>query len=327
MAWLDRLRSGLGRSRQGLLSHLQSGLGEDDDPSRDPAEMIEEALIASDIGPAVAMRIAEEAVASARGRHPSLEDLLVQLRRILLERLDGCEKPLRFRTDGEPTVILLCGVNGAGKTTTLAKLSSQLLGSERGSNRPVVFAAADTFRAAAIEQLEVWSTRVGAELVRHQLGADPSAVVYDAIGRVERTGGVLFIDTAGRLQTNHNLMEELRKIERTAEKRLGRPIDDRLLVLDATTGQNGLSQGQRFHDAVDLTGIVMTKLDGTARGGIVVSVWERLRVPLMYIGVGETEEDLHPFRAQEFVDALLKHPASSNDLRSNETTKRTTNDN
>ena len=316
MAWLDRLRSGLGRSRQGLVENLQSGLGEDDDPSRDPAEIIEEALIASDIGPAAAMMIAEEAVASARGRRPSLEDLLVQLRRILLERLDGCEKPLRIRTDGEPTVILLCGVNGAGKTTTLAKLSNQLLGSERGTERPVVFAAADTFRAAAIEQLEVWSRRVGAEIVRHQLGADPSAVVYDAIGRVERTGGVLFIDTAGRLQTNHNLMEELRKIERTAEKRLGRPIDDRLLVLDATTGQNGLSQGQRFHDAVDLTGIVMTKLDGTARGGIVVSVWERLRVPLMYIGVGETQEDLRPFRAQEFVDALLKHPTPSNALRS-----------
>ncbi len=311
MAWIDRLRTGLGRSRHVLVDSLRSGFSADGDASRDPAEMIEEALIASDIGPALAMTIAEEAIAAARGRRPSLDDVLSQLRRILLERLDGCEKTLRLRADGQPTVILLCGVNGAGKTTTLAKLSAQFLGSGHSHDRPVVFAAADTFRAAAIEQLEVWSERVGAELVRHQLGADPSAVVYDAIGRVERTGGVLLIDTAGRLQTNHNLMEELRKIERTAEKRLGRPIDDRLLVLDATTGQNGLSQGERFHDAVDLTGIVMTKLDGTARGGIVVSVWERLRVPLLYIGVGETQDDLRPFSASEFVDALLEPPAPS----------------
>jgi len=310
MAWRDRLRSGLGRSRSGLVKSLQSGL-EAGSPSRDPAELVEEALIASDIGPSLAMTIAEEAVSSARGRRPSLDEVLDQLRGILVQRLEGCEKPLRLRVDGEPTVILLCGVNGAGKTTTLAKLSTQLLGADRSVDRPVVFAAADTFRAAAIEQLEIWGTRVGAELVRHQIGADPSAVVYDAIGRVERTGGVLFIDTAGRLQTNHNLMEELQKIERTAEKRLGRPIDDRLLVLDATTGQNGLSQGRRFHEAVDLTGIVLTKLDGTARGGIVVSVWEQLRVPLMYIGVGETQDDLHPFSAHEFVDALLERPAQS----------------
>ncbi|MBN1858776.1 signal recognition particle-docking protein FtsY [Candidatus Bipolaricaulota bacterium] len=311
MAWIDRLRSGLGRSRNGLIGSLRSGLSEEHDATSDPAEMIEEALIASDIGPELAAAIAEEAIASARGRRPALEDVLSQLRRILLERLEGCEKPLRLRADGEPTVILLCGVNGAGKTTTLAKLSSQLLGPDGSPSRPAVFAAADTFRAAAIEQLEVWGARVGAELVRHQLGADPSAVVYDAIGRVERTGGVLFIDTAGRLQTNHNLMEELQKIERTAEKRLGRPVDERLLVLDATTGQNGLSQGQRFHEAVNLTGIVITKLDGTARGGIVVSVWERLRVPLMYIGVGEARDDLRPFSVQQFVDALLEQPAPS----------------
>lgn len=322
MAWIDRLRTGLGRSRNGLVETLRTGLGEADGGARDPVEMIEDALIASDIAPAMAMTIAEESVAAVRGRRPSLDDVLAQLRRILLLRLDGCEKPLRLRGDGQPTVVLLCGVNGAGKTTTLAKLATQLVGGDRSTDRPVVFAAADTFRAAAIEQLEVWSVRVGAELVRHCLGADPSAVVYDAIGRVERTGGVLFIDTAGRLQTNHNLMEELQKIERTAEKRLGRPVDHRLLVLDATTGQNGLSQARRFHEAVDLTGIVMTKLDGTARGGIVVSVWEDLRVPLMYIGVGETQEDLRPFSAHEFVDALLEQSDRSRDHGASEETKR-----
>jgi fused signal recognition particle receptor len=197
----------------------------------------------------------------------------------------------------------MVGVNGVGKTTTIAKLAAHLRRAD--PDLPLTFAAADTFRAAAVEQLAVWAEGIGATLVRQQPGADPAAVAFDAVERASRTGGVVFIDTAGRLQTKHNLMEELKKIDRTVRKRLGRGADARLLVLDATTGQNGISQAERFHEAVDLTGIVLTKLDGTSKGGVVLAIRERLGVPIQYIGVGESAEDLHEFSATEFVEALF----------------------
>jgi fused signal recognition particle receptor len=217
--------------------------------------------------------------------------------------LEGIEKPFAIRSDGKPTVILVAGVNGAGKTTTIAKLAQRLRAEHPGI--PITFAAADTFRAAAIEQLGIWSERISVDFIRHQPGADPSAVVFDAVDHIMRTGGVLFIDTAGRLQTKHNLMEELKKIERTVAKKLGRGSDERLLVLDATTGQNGISQARHFHDAINLSGIVLTKVDGTGKGGVVLAIWEALRIPLTHIGVGETAEDLHAFSATEFAEALF----------------------
>jgi fused signal recognition particle receptor len=199
-------------------------------------------------------------------------------------------------------VVLVLGVNGSGKTTSLAKIARRL----REQGRSVVLAAGDTFRAAAIEQLEIWAERIGAKLIKHQPGADPGAVAYDAVEyALHHDQDVVLIDTAGRLHTKHNLMEELKKIRRVVEKRLGREVDERLLVLDATIGQNALAQAQTFHEAVPLTGLVITKLDGTAKGGVIVPIAKELQIPIKFIGVGETAEDLREFRAREFVEALL----------------------
>ena len=301
MAWLDRLRAGLTKTRSGLADGLTSLLRGRAKLTEEDLERVEEILIAGDVGGQLAVEIAAElAEAVRRDRRDPLEIL----KEMLLERLGVAEEsPLVVRGDGEPTVVLVVGVNGVGKTTTIAKLAAHL--KKESPDLPLIFAAADTFRAAAVEQLAVWAERIGADIVRQQQGADPAAVAFDAIERARRTGGVLFIDTAGRLQTKHNLMEELKKVERTVTKRLGRPADARLLVLDATTGQNGIPQAERFHEAVELTGIVLTKLDGTAKGGVIFAVGDRLGVPIQYIGVGESAEDLHPFEAAEFVDALF----------------------
>jgi len=302
MAWIDRLRSGLRQTRAGLVGAIGEVLVHGGAVGDAELEAIEEILIAGDVGARMAVGLIAELTAEARG-HLSGEELLVSLKEAIRLRLADCERSLALRSDGEPTVILVSGVNGSGKTTTIAKLAAHLR--ERDSSLPVTLAAADTFRAAAIEQLAAWAQRVNADLIKHRTGADPSAVVFDAVDHVRRTGGVLFVDTAGRLQTKHNLMEELRKIERTVTKKLGRSSDERLLVLDATTGQNGISQATRFHEAIELTGIVLTKLDGTAKGGVVLAVWDALNVPLMYIGVGEREEDLHEFSSEQFVEALF----------------------
>jgi fused signal recognition particle receptor len=300
-AWTERLRDGLSRSRQGWVRGVSALLQSERRGDEALRERIEELLLGADLGPRVALELAAQL---ASGSTLEIDASRDPLREALLGRLDGCEGSIGARPGGELTVLLVAGVNGAGKTTTVAKLASWLR--ERDAAIPLTFAAADTFRAAAAEQLAVWAERVGADLVRQEPGADPAAVVFDAIGHAQRVGGALLIDTAGRLQTRHNLMEELRKIERTVEKRLGRRADERLLVLDATTGQNGVSQALRFHEAIGLTGIVLTKLDGTAKGGIVFAVWEALGVPLTAIGIGERMEDLRPFRSEEFVDALLR---------------------
>ncbi len=301
MAWIDRLKAGLSKTREGLTSTITQVLrGAKKKLSADDIELLEEALIAGDVGAQTAMDLVEE-LQAAMTRNES--DPIQVLQTIIQDRLDGIEKSLSLRSDGQPTVFLVAGVNGAGKTTTIAKLATQLRADH--PNIPVTFAAADTFRAAAIEQLHIWAERVGADFIRHQPGADPSAVVFDALDHAIRVGGVLFVDTAGRLQTKHNLMEELKKIERTVSKKMERASDERLLVLDATTGQNGISQARHFHDAIDLSGIVLTKVDGTAKGGVVLAIWDALQIPLTHIGVGESAEDLHAFSAPEFVEALF----------------------
>jgi len=264
---------------------------------------LEELLIGADVGVETTEKLLE------RLRRRVWEDGLIrpeEVRRAFEDELirvlsvDGTG--LNLRPDG-PAVILVVGVNGSGKTTTIGKLAHML----RSQGRRVIVAAADTFRAAAIDQLRVWAERAGAELVAHQPGADPAAVVYDALQAAKARGaGAVIIDTAGRLQTKVPLMEELKKVRRVIEKADGRSPDETLLVLDATTGQNGLSQARHFAEAVGLTGIVLAKLDGTAKGGIVFAIADRLKIPIKFVGTGEKIEDLAPFDPRAFVTALLE---------------------
>jgi len=304
MAWVDRLRKGLSKARSGFADSLGSVLKGGKKLTAEQIEEIEEILIAGDVSASLAMELTQN-LAEHNRQELANGGLMAVLKQDVREGLVGCEREVALRSDGQPTVIIMTGVNGSGKTTTAAKIASRLRAHD--PKIPITFAAADTFRAAAIDQLAVWAERIKVDLVRHSIGADPSAVVFDAIDHAQRVGGVLLVDTAGRLQTKHNLMEELAKIERTVTKKLGRGSDERLLVLDATTGQNGISQATRFHETIELTGIVITKLDGTAKGGVVLSIWNQLHLPLLYIGVGEDKEDLHEFSAEQFVEALFEN--------------------
>jgi fused signal recognition particle receptor len=262
-------------------------------------EEVEETLIAGDVG----ARLAAEVVARARagdGGTPE-EAVRAELAALLAPRSSIAWRPRR-PDPTRPAVVLVVGVNGTGKTTTIAKLAAR----EQTHGAHVLFAAADTFRAAAIEQLQAWAGRVGVPVVAHRPGADPSAVVYDALdAAVARGSDVVIVDTAGRLQTKHNLMDELAKIRRTVDKRLPGAEPDVLFVLDATTGQNGLTQARAFHEATGLTGIVLSKLDSTAKGGIVFAIEQELKVPVLFAGVGEGLGDLVPFDPEGFVSALF----------------------
>jgi fused signal recognition particle receptor len=305
MSWFQRLKDGLKKTKEHLVGQLaqvlQPGRRLDDELLSE----LEEILITADVGVDATLEIVQtlKARAAARGVQDSAE-VMGLLKEILKERLRPAEGALNLRIDDQPTVFLILGVNGSGKTTTIAKLAQHL--KDDFGKRTIIFAAGDTFRAAAIEQLGVWAERVGAQLVAHRPGADPSAVAFDAVERaLKERADALFIDTAGRLHTKHNLMEELKKINRVVEKRLGRPIDERLLVLDGTTGQNAISQAKLFHEAVSVTGIVVTKLDGTAKGGAVIQIASELKLPIKLIGVGERADDLRAFKAEEFVEALL----------------------
>jgi fused signal recognition particle receptor len=305
MSWFQRLKDGLKKTKEHLVGQLaqvlQPGRRLDDELLSE----LEEILITADVGVDATLEIVQtlKARAAARGMQDSAE-VMGLLKEILKERLRPAEGALNLRIDDQPTVFLILGVNGSGKTTTIAKLAQHL--KDDFGKRTIIFAAGDTFRAAAIEQLGIWAERVGAQLVAHRPGADPSAVAFDAVERaLKERADALFIDTAGRLHTKHNLMEELKKINRVVEKRLGRPIDERLLVLDGTTGQNAIAQAKLFHEAVSVTGIVVTKLDGTAKGGAVIQIASELKLPIKLIGVGERADDLREFKAEEFVEALL----------------------
>ncbi len=303
MAWADRLRNGLERTRTQLTASITQVLGQGGKLDHEELERIEEILISADVSAAVATELVDELSSCRRTGRIDREEVLAILKQGIKKRLSGHERSLSLRNDSQLTVILVAGVNGSGKTTTIAKLAAHLR--EHDPAMSITFAAADTFRAGAIDQLNIWADRVDADMIRHRIGADPSAVVFDAIEHARRRGGVLFIDTAGRLHTKHNLMEELQKINRTVVKRLGRKPDERLLILDATTGQNGICQAVSFHTAIDLTGVVLTKLDGTSKGGAILTIQKQLAVPIMYIGVGESKDDLHEFVADQFVDALF----------------------
>ena len=294
---MTRLAAGLEPSRRGLVGRLRSLFvgGAGDDAAWESAE---ETLIAADVGPALAARV----VADARRRsQPPTEAIREELLALLLPR-GGTWRPSPA-VAGQPHPILVVGVNGTGKTTTIAKLAARFR--EEGST--VLLAAADTFRAAAIDQLRAWADRLSVPLVAHAPGADPGAVVYDALDAASARGIDLVIaDTAGRLHTKRDLMAELAKIRRVIDRRLPGSTPDVVLVLDATTGQNGLQQARVFHESVGLSGIIVTKMDSTARAGIVFAIEDELRLPVLFLGVGETVRDLEPFEPQRFVAALFE---------------------
>ncbi len=300
----DRFRSGLSKTRSLLLDGITAAI------SRGPVdeeslEEIEAILIQADVGVETATDIVDTLRARLRSQGGAGE-LFSELRQQLTAIAAGsgagtCSPAVR------PHVILVAGVNGAGKTTTIGKLAAR----HRAEGRSVLLAACDTFRAAAVPQLEIWAERSGAEIVRSQQGADPAAVAFDAAAAAAaRAIDVLIVDTAGRLHTKVNLMEELKKVKRSLGRQLSGAPHETLLVLDATTGQNALTQAREFHGAVGVDGIVITKLDGTAKGGIVFALRRELGLPIRMIGVGEQLEDLHPFDGEAFVEALLPDSAA-----------------
>lgn len=296
-----KLVSGLEKTKQNLVAKVEqitSGRKVDEALF----EELEEVLIQADCGVATAMFLVDQLRERARTeRITEAEELKTILQDEMVALLEKNAAPLK--TPGEkPYVIMVVGVNGAGKTTTIAKLAHRF----KQENAKVLLAAADTFRAAAIDQLGVWANRLGVELIAHQEGSDPAAVAFDAVSAAKARGSdVLIIDTAGRLQTKVNLMAELGKIHRVVQRELGRDLDEVLLVVDATTGQNALSQGKIFQEAVPLTGIALTKLDGTAKGGIVLALASELELAVKLVGVGEQYEDLQDFDARAFVAALF----------------------
>jgi fused signal recognition particle receptor len=264
---------------------------------------LEEALIQADLNIHTTMEIVDDLRQSSRQERISdAEEIKSKLRNDIARALSsGVDASLKIASE-PPTVYLIVGVNGVGKTTSIAKLAHRF----KAKGRKVLIAAADTFRAAAIDQLEVWANRIGVDIVSQREGADPAAVVYDAIQAARsRKADVMIVDTAGRLHTKSNLMEELKKIGRVIERELGRPADEVLLVLDATTGQNAISQATEFKAAVPITGIILSKLDGTAKGGIVVTLKDELQIPIKLVGIGEGMNDMEEFNSRDFVNALL----------------------
>ncbi|MGC8633935.1 MAG: signal recognition particle-docking protein FtsY [Candidatus Limnocylindrales bacterium] len=293
------LADGLQASRRGFMARLHD-LFRSGTPDETTWEAVEETLIAGDVGARLAIDVVTRARARRERGGPEAA-VRAELARILPPGSAGPWRPAR--TDpSRPAVILVVGVNGTGKTTTIAKIAARLT----AGGDQVILAAGDTFRAAAIEQLQAWAERLGLALVAHKAGADPSAVVFDALdAAVARGADVVIVDTAGRLHTRHNLMEELAKIRRTIDRRLPGLVPEVLFVLDGTTGQNGLAQAKAFHEATGLTGIVLTKLDSTSKGGIVFAIQEALGVPVVFAGVGERVGDLVDFDPASFIEALF----------------------
>lgn len=299
---LDRLKAGIEKTRTGLTDRLEEAVSGRKQIDADLLDELEYALITADIG----VRTATEILDSIRTRVDrrlmnDAGELKSLIRQHLLEVLESTDRPVP-RVQTPPAVVVVVGVNGAGKTTTIGKLASRY----QSEGRSVVLAAADTFRAAAIEQLEVWGQRTGTDVIRQQQGSDPSSVVFDALQSAKARGvDYVIIDTAGRLHTKDNLMAELDKMKRTARKVIPDAPHEVLLVLDATTGQNGLEQARRFTETSGVTGIVLTKLDGTAKGGVVVAITRELNLPIRFVGVGEKAEDLLPFNPETFINSLF----------------------
>ena len=301
--FLGRLRDRLDKTRANLTGNVRrafAGRGAIDD---DVLEELEQILVEADVGVHIAVEMVADMRAIARTRGlENAEALYGVLKEEMKALLAGGDREIDWDGAEGPHVTLIAGVNGSGKTTTAGKLAAKLAAEDRN----VILGAADTFRAAAGEQLAIWAERAGAGIIRHAEGADPASVAYDTVdAAIARKTDNVLIDTAGRLHTKVNLMEELKKIRRVVGKRLPGAPHEALLVLDATTGQNGLQQARIFTEALDITGAILTKLDGTAKGGVIVAIQKELGIPIKYIGVGEGIDDLHPFDADEFIDALF----------------------
>ena len=301
MGFFDKIKAGMAKTRDALsntLGSVFSGFSEIDDDFYDE---LEESLILADLGVETSTKATAQLRKVVREqRLKTTEDARKALKEILVEMLNVGDTELKLHT--KPSVILVIGVNGVGKTTTIGKIANQLV----KQGKKVMLVAGDTFRAAAADQLEIWAGRSGADIVRQHEGADPASVVYDGIQAAKaRSSDVILIDTAGRLHNKQNLMNELNKIKRIVDRELPEAEAEVLLVIDGTTGQNGLIQAKQFKEIAGVTAMALTKLDGTAKGGIVIAVADVLQIPVKFIGVGEKEDDLMPFIAKDFVDALL----------------------
>ena len=301
MGFLTKLKEGLAKTKNALFGRIDAMLKHFVRVDEELLEELEELLITADVGVSATEEILDrlrEEIKQGRLKEP--EDIKASLRVILADMI-GQGEPLKL--DTAPTVVLIIGVNGAGKTTSIGKISNRL----KQAKKSVVVAAADTFRAAAIDQLSVWCDRAGVDIVKQHEGSDPAAVVYDAIQYAKKKGAdVLIVDTAGRLHNKKNLMDELAKINRVISRELPDATRENLLVLDATTGQNAISQAKEFGKAAEITGLILNKLDGTAKGGIVLSIRHELGLPVKFIGVGEKINDMQEFDAEEFVAALFE---------------------
>lgn len=300
---LERLKAGIQKTRAGLVDRVEDLIAGKKEIDADLLEELEYTLITADVG----VRTAGEILERIRQRvdrklAADATEVKALIREHLLEVLEATERPLA-RVEDPPAVIMIVGVNGSGKTTTIGKLTQRF----KAEGRSVLLCAADTFRAAAIEQLEVWGQRTSTDVVRQNTGADPSAVMYDALSAAKaRKVDYVIVDTAGRLHTKDNLMAELEKMKRTAARVIPGAPHEVWLVLDATTGQNGLEQARKFTETSGVTGIVLTKLDGTAKGGVVVAIARELNLPIRFVGVGEKAEDLLPFEPEDFIRSLFE---------------------
>lgn len=301
MGFFDKLKDGLKKTRDNITQRIDQLLVSMGKIDEDLFEELEEILITSDVGVETTLRIIEDLKARVKKEKITNAMDVKQLLKEEIANLLGSDKAT-LKLGTRPSVIVVIGVNGVGKTTSIGKLCHVL----KQQGKKVIMAAGDTFRAAAIDQLEIWAKRAGVDIIRHTEGADPSAVIFDAIVAAKaRNYDVIVCDTAGRLHTKKNLMEELKKVFRIIQRELPDADVETLLVLDATTGQNAVSQAKNFTEAAGVTGLVLTKLDGTAKGGIVVSIKSELDIPVKFIGVGEQIDDLQPFQPKEFVEALF----------------------
>jgi len=302
-SFLDRMKEAVSRTRENLAERIEEAVSFGKEIDRNTLDDLEATLIGADLGTTTTQEVLGKLREKAdRKQIKDVEELKRLLKEELLAILARAQSRPAERVENGPEVILVVGVNGTGKTTTIGKLAGLL----RGQGKTVLLCAADTFRAAAIEQLEVWGQRTGTEVIKTKAGGDPSAVLYDSLqAAVARKTDYVVVDTAGRLHTKTSLMAELEKMRRTAQRILPGAPHETLLVMDATTGQNGLQQAKLFTEAAGVTGIVLTKLDGTAKGGVVVAISRDLGLPVRYVGVGEKATDLLPFDAKEFVDSLF----------------------
>lgn len=303
MGFFNRLKESLNKTRQSFVEKIDNIIHSRKAIDEDLYEELEDALVQADVGVNTAMDLVQRTRRTVKERRvDDASELKPILKEHIREMLGTLTAPLNF-SFSPPTVIMVVGVNGVGKTTTIGKLAYYY----KSEGKKVILGAADTFRAAAIDQLEVWADRVGVDLIKHREGSDPAAVAFDSLQAAKaRRADLLIIDTAGRLHTKTNLMEELKKIERVLNRELYEAPNEVLLVLDATTGQNAVNQAKIFGEAVGVTGIALTKLDGSSKGGVVIAIKQALEIPVKLIGIGEGIDDLRPFSPGEFVDALFE---------------------